>query len=187
MVSINISDISLKKPLSVWFIGLPCSGKSTLSRGVFNKLIEKGIKTKILDGDELRKGINSNLGFTLSERTENIRRVAEINKLFLSEGYLVLNALICPLQDMRNMSSDIVGQELYTEFFVDAPLSVCEDRDVKGMYRKARAGEIVSFTGINSPFEPPVKSGMIIKTDQMGIDESVEMVLNFLISKIMSN
>lgn len=172
------------KPLSVWFIGLPCSGKSTLSQGVLPILKNEGIKTKILDGDELRKGINQNLGFLISDRYENVRRVAEINRLFLEEGYVVLNALICPLQDMRNLIRAIVGNEYFLEIFVNAPLQICEDRDIKGMYKKARAGEITHFTGINSPFEPPVHPGVEIRTDQKSIEVSIEEVFNFIKTKI---
>lgn len=175
------------KPLSVWFVGLPCSGKTTLSQGVYNLFLKEGIRTKIIDGDELRKGINSNLGFSLTERNENIRRAAEINKLFIEEGYLVLNALICPLQDMRNLASHIVGQKNFVEIFVDAPLSVCEERDTKGMYKKARAGEMLNFTGVNSLFEPPVKAGIVVQTNQMSIDESVETIFNFINQKILIN
>lgn len=113
------------KPLSVWFIGLPCSGKSTLSQGVAAKLRQVNIKVKILDGDSLRVGINNNLGFTMTDRIENIRRVAEINKLFLEEGYVVLNALICPLNDMRKMINEIVNNNYFSEIYVNAPLDVC--------------------------------------------------------------
>ncbi|HEX3010398.1 MAG TPA: adenylyl-sulfate kinase [Bacteroidales bacterium] len=176
--------MSLFKPLSVWFIGLPCSGKSTLSKAVHARLIDDGLKSKVLDGDELRTGINSNLGFTITDRYENIRRAAEINKLFLGEGYIVLNALICPLHDMRKVAANIVGEDNFVEIFVDAPLFVCEKRDIKGMYKKARAGEITQFTGINSPFEPPVHPGLVIPTDQLSIEASVEKIFNFLKSKI---
>lgn len=177
----------LYKPLSVWFIGLPCSGKSTLSQGIHPLLIREGIRSRVLDGDLLRQGINSNLGFTLSDRYENIRRVAEINKLFLEEGYAILNALICPLQDMRDQVREIVGTEHYVEIFVNAPLNVCEKRDIKGMYKKARAGEIVQFTGIDSPFEPPVNPDFIVNTDTISVKSSVEKAFTYLRSKLMSN
>jgi adenylyl-sulfate kinase len=123
----------LCKPLSVWFIGLPCSGKSTISQGIHPLLVREGIRSRVLDGDILRQGINNNLGFTMTDRYENIRRVAEINKLFLEENYLVLNALICPLEEMRDLIREIVGREHYLEIFVDAPLDVCEKRDIKGI------------------------------------------------------
>lgn len=168
------------KPLSVWFIGLPCSGKTTVSTGVLNMLKQEGFNAKLLDGDNLRKGVNSNLGFSVLDRHENIRRVAEINNLFLSEGYIVLNALICPMADMRMMVGNIVGRDHFCEVFVDAPLPVCEERDVKGMYKKARAGEISHFTGINSPFEPPVHPGVIVKTDKTDIDTCVSSVFNHI-------
>lgn len=172
------------KPLSIWLIGLPCSGKSTLSQGVYSLLTQQGIKCKVLDGDELRKGINNNLGFSLNERSENIRRVAEINKLFLEEGYIVLNALICPLQDMRNLVSNIVGKQRFVEIFVNAPLEVCEERDIKGMYKKAREGEIMNFTGINSPFEPPAKPDFVVSTHQIKVEDSVGKTFNFVKSLI---
>lgn len=172
------------KPLSVWFIGLPCSGKSTLSQGVNSLLVNEGFKTKVLDGDELRKGINNNLGFSLADRYENIRRVAEINKLFLQEGFILLNALICPMNDMREMARIIVGKENYAEVYVNAPLDVCEKRDIKGMYKKARAGEIINFTGIDSPFEPPVNADVVTKTDILNIEDAVKMVFNFVKHKV---
>jgi adenylylsulfate kinase len=173
------------KPLSIWFIGLPCSGKSTLSQGVSSFLTQQGTKCKVLDGDELRKGINSNLGFSLNDRNENIRRVAEINKLFLEERYIVLNALICPLQDMRKLVRSIVGEQRFIEIYVNAPLDVCEERDVKGMYKKARNGEILNFTGINSPFEPPAKPDFTVSTHQFNVEDSVGATFNFVKSLIM--
>jgi adenylylsulfate kinase len=172
------------KPLSVWLIGLPCSGKSTLAQGVAAKLQQLNVKAKVLDGDNLRKGINNNLGFAMTDRIENIRRVAEINKLFLEEGYVVLNALICPLNEMRKLINEIVDKEFYSEIYVNAPLLVCEQRDIKGMYKKARGGEIQNFTGISSPFEPPASPDVIIRTDQLSIDSSVEQILSFVKSKI---
>lgn len=175
------------RPLSFWFVGLPCSGKSTLSKGVFEKLSNFNIKVKVLDGDNLRKGINSNLGFSLTDRYENVRRAAEINKLFLEEGYVVLNALICPLSDMRKMVKNIIGEEYFSEIYINAPLEVCESRDVKGMYKKARNGEIINFTGINSPFEPPLQPDVIIRTDKLNIESSIESIVAFIKSKITSN
>lgn len=175
--------MNFPNPLSVWFIGLPCSGKSTLSQGVNILLNKNGLKSRILDGDDLRRGINSNLGFSLPDRYENIRRVAEINKLFMDEGYTVLNALICPLQSMREMVKNIVGNESFTEVFVDAPLAVCEQRDIKGMYKKARAGEIINFTGIDSPFEPPLNPGVVISTDKLSVEASVNEVFSFIKKK----
>lgn len=183
----KLENIIAYKPLSVWFIGLPCSGKTTLSQGVHASLQEEGLRTNILDGDDLRKGINSNLTFSLSDRLENIRRVAEINKLFLKEGYIILNALICPLSDMRRMIANIVGKEYYCEIFVNAPLNICEERDIKGMYRKARAGEIHHFTGIDSPFEPPVHPDVNIRTDQVSIQSSIDSILRYIKPKIMIN
>ncbi|NJK95457.1 MAG: adenylyl-sulfate kinase [Bacteroidales bacterium] len=174
-------------PLSVWFIGLPCSGKSTVSQGVYAKLKSDGFKIKLLDGDDLRKGINNNLGFSITDRQENIRRVAEVNKLFLDEEYIVLNALICPLRDMRLMVSNIIGVENFCEIFTDAPLHICEGRDVKGMYLKARTGQIRNFTGIDSPFELPAHPDVIIRTDQLSIEASVQNVYDFLKSKLQRN
>lgn len=172
------------KPVSVWFIGLPCSGKSTLSQGVYSNLKVSGFPVKIFDGDVLRKGISSDLGFSISDRFENARRVAEINKLFLDEGFIVLNALICPLKDMRSLISSIVGKENFIEVFVDAPLEICEQRDIKGLYKKARAGSILDFTGINSPFESPVNPDVTIKTNQMNVKASVNEATDFIKSKI---
>jgi adenylylsulfate kinase len=175
------------QPLSVWFIGLPCSGKTTLSQGVNSLLLKAGTKSTVLDGDDLRKGINNNLGFSLADRYENIRRVAEINKLFLREGFIVLNALICPMQDMRDLARNIVGTGNYLEFFVNAPMDICEQRDIKGMYKKARAGEISNFTGIDSPFEPPANADVVINSNILSIEDSVEEVYNFVKKKVMIN
>lgn len=179
---VNMNSV---KPLSVWFIGLPCSGKTTLSQGVNSLLMQDGIKSKVLDGDDLRKGINNNLGFSLADRYENIRRVAEINRLFLQEGFIVLNALICPMQDMRDLARNIIGIESYSEVFVNAPLDICEQRDIKGMYKKARAGEISNFTGIDSPFEPPVNAGVVINSNILNVEESIQAVYNFIKQKVM--
>lgn len=143
------------------------------------------MKSILLDGDDLRKGINSNLGFSLADRYENIRRVAEINKLFLHEGFIVLNALICPMQDMRVLARNIVGPENYLEVFVNAPLNICEQRDIKGMYKKARAGEISNFTGIDSPFEPPINAGVVIRSNILSVEDSVYEVFNFIKHKVM--
>lgn len=172
------------KPLSVWFIGLPCSGKTTLSQGVNSLLLKNGLRSKVFDGDDLRKGINNNLGFSLADRYENIRRVAEINRLFLQEGFIVLNALICPMQDMRDLARNIIGMDSYSEVFVNAPLDICEQRDVKGMYKKARAGEITNFTGIDSPFEPPVNAGVVINSNILNIEDSIQEVYSFIKKKV---
>lgn len=175
--------ISDYNPLSVWFIGLPCSGKTTLANGVYQRLINSGFKAKVLDGDDLRKGINKNLGFSLEDRTENIRRVAEVSRLFVDEGYITLNAVICPLNEMQQIARKTAAK-FYVEIFVDAPIEVCEKRDLKGMYRKARLGEIKHFTGIDSPFEPPVHPDVIIQTDRTNEDECISDIYKFLVEKV---
>lgn len=155
-----------------------------MADGLHSKLMGNAILSKVLDGDQLRKGINNNLGFSLADRLENIKRVAEISRLFMEEGFITLNAVVCPLEKMRSMAKSIVGEINYVEIFVDAPLWVCESRDIKGMYQKARSGEIREFTGIDSPFEQPVNADVTIRTDQFSIQESVEYIYTYLVNRM---
>ena len=143
------------KSIVVWFTGLSGSGKSTLANMVEKELFDRSVHTFALDGDNVRGGLNNNLGFSRDDREENLRRVAEVAKLFLNSGTVVIASFISPLNSDRNFIKEIIGDEDFVEVFVNTPLEVCEARDVKGLYKKARAGEIKNFTGIDAPYEAP--------------------------------
>jgi adenylylsulfate kinase len=168
----------------VWFTGLSGSGKSTLAVQLEARLHEEGFKTYLLDGDNIRAGLNKDLTFTDEGRVENIRRIGEVCKLMLDAGIIVLSAFISPFRSDRDQVKNIVGTKNYIEIFVDAPLEICEQRDVKGLYKKARAGEVKNFTGIDSPYEAPVHPDVHIPTHQLSIDQSIEKLLNVLRSKL---
>ncbi len=172
-----------QRSVVVWLVGLSGSGKSTLARGLENALHNQGYLTQLLDGDNLRSGINKNLGFSEEDRVENIRRAAEVSKLFANCGVITICSLISPTEGIREMARQIIG-ERYLEVFVNCPIEVCESRDVKGLYKKARAGEIKNFTGIDSPFEPPSKPDIEIKTDINSIDNCHNQLLENIIQKI---
>jgi adenylylsulfate kinase len=173
-----------QKAIVLWLTGLSGSGKSTIAIELEKKLYEKGYATKLLDGDNIRTGINNNLGFTEEDRIENIRRIAEVSKLFLNAGIIAINSFVSPTIDIRKMAAEIVGPDDFIEVFVNCPLEVCEKRDVKGLYKKARAGEIKDFTGIDAPFEAPPKPGIEIHTNEQTIEESVYQLLSFIIPNI---
>src|SRR6187401_394938 len=167
-----------------WFTGLSGSGKSTLAIALEKKLFEQGFHVVVLDGDNIRTGINNNLGFSEEDRTENIRRIAEIAKLFVANGQICIVSFISPMIVMRQQAKDIIGESDFVEVFIDTPLEECEARDVKGLYKKARAGEIPDFTGINAPYEPPLSPDVHIKTQGKSIDESLDELYNEVISKV---
>jgi adenylylsulfate kinase len=169
--------------LVIWLVGLSGSGKSTMARGLENALFEKGYITQLLDGDNLRSGINSNLGFSVEDRKENIRRAAEISKLFANSGIITICSLISPTEEIRAMAREIIGEK-YFEVFVSCSLEVCESRDVKGLYKKARSGQISNFTGINAPFEPPRHAELTLHTDKQTIEECHEQLLVAILSRI---
>ena len=173
-----------QKSMVVWIVGLSGSGKSTLARGLENELYQKGYLTKILDGDNLRSGINNNLSFTDEDRFENIRRAAEVSKLFVNCGIITICSLISPTKEIREMAKSIIGQERYIEVFVNCPIEVCESRDVKGLYKKARKGEIKNFTGIDSIFEAPENPDLEIKTDIRSIEYCHNQHVENIIRKI---
>ncbi len=154
-----------------------------MARGMENALFEKGYITQLLDGDNLRSGINSNLGFSAEDRKENIRRAAEISKLFANSGIITICSLISPTEEIRAMARKIIGEK-YFEVFVSCPLEVCESRDVKGLYKKARNGHISNFTGINAPFEPPRHAELTLQTDKQTIEECHEQLLGAILSRI---
>ncbi len=165
----------------IWLTGLSGSGKSTIAEAVEKILHEKGYLTMLLDGDNIRTGINNNLTFSDADRIENIRRIAEVSKLFLNCGIITLNSFVSPTNEIRTLAKNIIGEADFVEVYVNAPLEVCEARDVKGLYAKARAGLIPDFTGITSPFEAPENPALEIRTDQMEITESVQRLIDFII------
>lgn len=172
-----------QRPIVIWMVGLSGSGKSTLARSLERNLHDMGYLTMLLDGDNLRSGINNNLSFSEEDRTENIRRAAEVSRLFASCGIVTICSLISPTASIRDMARSIIGNA-YFEVFIDCPLEVCEQRDVKGLYARARKGEIPDFTGISSPFEAPESPDLHIRTDRLTIEESQQMLIETLIPKI---
>jgi adenylylsulfate kinase len=173
-----------QRPKLIWFTGLSGSGKSTLAVQLEAALHAKGFKTYLLDGDNIRSGLNRDLSFTDEARVENIRRISEVCKLFLDAGVVLLSAFISPFQADREQVKGIVGNENYIEVFVDAPLEVCEQRDVKGLYKKARAGEVKNFTGISSPYEKPTQPDVVISTDKMSVEESMKVLIKEIVPRI---
>lgn len=166
------------KPFLIWFTGLSGSGKSTLAELTTKFLLENGCKVYLLDGDKIRSGLNKDLGFSLADRAENLRRTAEVAKLMLDAGLIVIAAFISPFQKERDMVRQLVGSDDYLEVYLECPLSVCEKRDVKGLYKKVRSGEISSFTGIDSPYEIPVNPDLILKTAEEDMTRSLEKIIS---------
>jgi adenylylsulfate kinase len=163
----------------IWFTGLSGSGKSTLANALETYLFEKGYKTYVLDGDNVRMGLNKDLGFTDNDRKENIRRISEVANLFSDSGTITLTAFISPFKGDRILAREIIGDG-FIEVFVKADLKTCEERDPKGLYKKARIGEIKNFTGIDSPYEEPINPEIIIETDKLSIEESVEKIASYI-------
>jgi adenylylsulfate kinase len=173
-----------QKTVSIWLTGLSGSGKSTLAYELDTALAAQGYLSIILDGDDVRKGLNSNLGFSEPDRYENIRRIAEVSKLFVNNGVITINAFICPTEKMRTMAKTIIGEEDFILIFLDASVQVCEKRDVKGFYKKARKGEIKNFTGISAEFEKPKKANLIIDTANNEVDDCVVKLVEFVLPRI---
>jgi adenylylsulfate kinase len=168
----------------IWFTGLSGSGKSTLAVQLEAQLFAKGYKTYLLDGDNIRTGLNKDLSFTDEARVENIRRIGEVAKLMLDSGIIVLSAFISPFKSDRDQVKKIVGNENYIEVFVDTPIEICEQRDVKGLYKKARAGEVKNFTGIDSPYERPENPDIAIPTHEVSVDESLTLLMKLVEPKV---
>jgi bifunctional enzyme CysN/CysC len=164
----------------IWLTGLSGAGKSTVASELERELFVKGLHTYILDGDNIRHGLSANLGFSPEDRTENIRRVAEVARLLMDAGVLVITAFISPYRDDRRLARSLVDDGEFIEVFVDAPLAVCEERDPKGLYKKARAGQIANFTGVSAPYEPPVAADIVVHTDQQTPSECVAQIIDFL-------
>ncbi|MDB4026680.1 adenylyl-sulfate kinase [Candidatus Thioglobus sp.] len=164
----------------LWFTGLSGSGKSTLAHSLEEKLFQKGCKTFVLDGDNIRHGLNSNLDFSEAGRTENIRRISEVSKLMLESGLIVMTAFISPINKDRGEARQLISNEDFIEIYCKASIETCETRDVKGLYKRARAGEITNYTGIDSPYEVPENPELTIDTDNQSLEGSVSTILSFL-------
>ncbi len=177
------SKIKDQKPCILWFTGLSGSGKSTIANAVESKLLELGKHTYLLDGDNVRMGLNKGLTFSNEDRIENIRRIGEVSKLFVDAGTIVLTAFISPFQEDRDQVRALAAEDEFIEVFIDTPLEVCESRDPKGLYQKARKGEIPNFTGISSPYEAPKQPEIHVKTDTQSLEDSTEQIINHLKNK----
>jgi adenylylsulfate kinase len=170
-----------QKSRVVWMTGLSGAGKTTIAQHFEVALNKLGYLTQVLDGDNIRSGINNNLGFSEEDRYENIRRISEVSKLLMDSGIICINSFISPTNEIRDMAKKIIGEENFIEVFVDAPIEVCEQRDVKGLYEKARRGEIKNFTGIDSPFDTPENADVVLHTDKLSVDECVEVCLKHIL------
>ena len=168
----------------LWFTGLSGSGKSTIAAGLEKRLFQEKFFIQVLDGDNIRTGISNNLSFSAEDRTENIRRIAEVSKLFVNAGVICINSFVSPTKAIRQQAKSIIGESDFIEIFVNTPLEICEQRDVKGLYAKARKGELKNFTGIDAPFEEPDQPEIEIKTEHLSIEESVEEVYQQVIQHI---
>lgn len=173
-----------QRGLTIWFTGLSGSGKSTVAIALERELSFRGFLSRILDGDNIRTGINSDLGFSEQDRRENIRRIAEVCKLFTDTGIITVAAFISPSEQLRNMAREIVGAERFLEVYLSTPLEECERRDVKGLYAKARAGKIPEFTGISAPFDVPQAPDLELDTTGLGVDQCVKKVMECIVPKI---
>ena len=173
-----------QRSVMVWFTGLSGSGKSTIAIALERELHQRGLLCRILDGDNIRSGINNNLGFSAEDRVENIRRIAEVSKLFVDTGIITIAAFISPNNELRKMAASIIGEENFLEIYVSTPIEECEKRDVKGLYAKARRGEIPNFTGISAPFEAPEQPDLSLDTSVLSLEESVNRLLDLILPKI---
>ena len=177
-------DLLGQRGLMIWFTGLSGSGKSTVAISLERELQKRGLLCRILDGDNIRSGINNNLGFSQEDRVENIRRIAEIGKLFVDTGIITIAAFISPSNDIRRMAADIIGHDDFVEVYVSTPIEECEKRDVKGLYAKARRGEIKDFTGVSAPFEVPEHPDLSLDTSVLRLEESVAMLLKKILPRV---
>ncbi len=173
-----------QRSLMVWFTGLSGSGKSTIAIALERELHKRGLLCRILDGDNIRSGINNNLGFSEADRVENIRRIAEVSRLFIDTGIITIAAFISPNNDIRQMAASIIGKDDFLEVYVSTSLEECERRDVKGLYAKARRGEIRDFTGVSAPFEVPAQPDLELDTTCLSVEESVERLLEVILPRV---
>jgi adenylylsulfate kinase len=170
--------------LVIWFTGLSGSGKSTLSVHLEKMLFTRGILTQVLDGDKIRNGLNNNLGFSETDRIENIRRIAEVSRLFCESGIVTISAFISPTHSIRTMAQNIIGKENFFEVYLNTPIDICESRDLKGLYKKARAGIIKDFTGISAPYEVPDDPKIVVDTSLLSIDDSTRLIFKEVLPRI---
>ena len=177
-------ELLKQRSVMIWFTGLSGSGKSTIAIALERELHKRGLLCRILDGDNIRSGINNNLGFTEADRIENIRRIAEVSKLFVDTGIITIAAFISPSNDIREMAANIIGKDDFLEVYVSTPIEECERRDVKGLYAKARRGEIKNFTGISAPFEAPAHPALTLDTSALSLEESVNKLLEIILPRI---
>lgn len=185
MLNRNDKETLLKQhSVMIWFTGLSGSGKSTIAIALERELQLRGLLCRILDGDNIRSGINNNLGFSAEDRVENIRRIAEVGKLFVDTGIITIAAFISPNNELRKMASQIIGEENFMEIYVSTPIEECERRDVKGLYAKARKGEIKNFTGISAPFEAPAHPALSLDTSKLSVKESIDQLLALILPKV---
>ena len=173
-----------QRGVMIWFTGLSGSGKSTIALGVERELYKRGLLCRILDGDNIRTGINAGLGFSAEDRRENIRRIAEVGKLFVDTGIITLAAFVSPTNEYRQMAREIIGEDDFKEVYVSTPLEECERRDVKGLYARARRGEVKDFTGISAPFEAPEHPALTIDTSQQPLEKSVMQVVDLVLGQL---
>lgn len=173
-----------QKGIVIWITGLPASGKTTLASRLEKTLHEKGFLCYVLDGDNVRTGINKDLHFSAEDRKENIRRAAEVSKLLVQCGIITINCFVSPTEELRTLAKSIIGENDFNLVYVNTPIEVCEQRDSKGLYAKARKGEIKDFTGVTSSFEEPVSPDLEIKTPEHNLDENLEILTNFVLQKI---
>tara|TARA_B100000795_G_C22766294_1_gene425845 strand:+ start:129 stop:728 length:600 start_codon:yes stop_codon:yes gene_type:complete len=181
------NKLNKHKSVVLWFTGLSGSGKSTLAHALEEKLFQMDFRTFVLDGDNVRHGLNSNLDFSDADRAENIRRISEVSKLMLDAGLIVMTAFISPFAKDRNEARDLITNDNFIEIYCNASLETCEKRDVKGLYKRARAGEIKNYTGIDSPYEAPENPELVIDTDNQSLEESVSTILSLLESNRIIN
>ncbi len=174
------NQLNNHKSVVIWFTGLSGSGKSTLAHSVEEILFNKGCRTYVLDGDNVRHGLNSDLDFSHKDRTENIRRISEVTKLMMEAGLIVMTAFISPFRDDRIAVRNLISDGDFIEIYCKASLETCEKRDIKGLYKRAKAGEIKNYTGINSPYEAPKNPELIVDTDKEELEESVSRIVNYL-------
>lgn len=166
-----------QRPMTIWLTGLSAAGKSTLAFALERELIKYGHPSYVLDGDNVRHGLNSNLGFSSKDRAENIRRIAEVARLMNDAGLIVISAFISPYRSDRKIAKEIIGADYFREIYVSTSLEVCESRDPKGLYQKARAGKVTEFTGVSSPYEPPENPDLIIDTAQLSLEQALSQLI----------